>query len=80
MLLWKRTTNVEKDWDDLKNYLNGRRLTMDDVHPLIINRLWVGDNFYTCESHSPEAFGMWIRKLWNSMHGGREEDQVSESA
>jgi hypothetical protein len=75
VLLWGRTTNVEKDWDGLKDFLKGHRFAVDN-HPLITNQLWVGDNWFTCESHGPEALGMWVRAVWNLLHEDRLDERV----
>ena len=79
VLLWGRTTNVDRDWDDMKDFLKGHRRRLFNVvqqHPLITNELWVGDNFFTCESHGPEDLGLWVRSVWNLIHEDDVDQQV----
>jgi len=75
IILWGKTTDVEKDWDDLKDILKGWRPARA-VRPLVTNQLWVGDNWYSCESHGPIEFGAWVRGEWNRMHRNRPDEQV----
>ena len=77
VLLWGRTTDVKKDWDDLKDFLKGSRFSQD-THPLVTNQIWVGDNWFTCESHGPEGFGIFVRAVWNRLHEDRADEQVQE--
>ena len=77
VLLWGRTTDLKKDWDDLKDFLKGSRFSQD-THPLVTNQIWVGDNWFTCESHGPEGFGIFVRAVWNRLHEDRADEQVQE--
>ena len=77
ILLWGRTTDLNQDWDDLKDFLKGNRfLPTQDGHPLITNQLWVGDNWFSCESHGSEGFGIFVRAVWNRLHESRGDEQV----
>jgi len=77
VLLWGRTSNLNKDWDDLKDFLKGNRFApLSVAHPLITNQLWVGDNWFSCESHGPEEFGIFVRAVWNRLHANRADEQV----
>ena len=75
VLLWGRTADLNKDWDDLKDFLRGNRFAQD-AHPLVTNQLWVGDNWFSCESHGSEGFGIFVRAVWNRLHEDRGDEQV----
>ena len=62
---------------DLKDFLKGSRFSQD-THPLVTNQIWVGDNWFTCESHGPEGFGIFVRAVWNRLHEDRADEQVQE--
>ena len=55
VLLWGRTATVNKDWDDLRDFLRGNRNPLPGASdprtrpPLLTNQLWVGDNWFTCK-------------------------------
>lgn len=81
MILWGRSEDVDKDWDNMKMYLRGHR--QESPHPVLTNELWVGDNFFTCADRGPNALGVWLRAVWDRMReadgeagedGGDEED------
>ena len=58
VLLWGRSTDLDKDWESIKDFLKGNRWARD--HPLITNQLWVGDNWFTVASLGPEGFGLFL--------------------
>ena len=76
VLLWGRSTDVDKDWDSIKDFLKGNRWAPG--HPLITNELWVGDNWFTVESLGPEGFGRFVRTVWNTLHSEEEQVPVGE--
>ena len=74
VLLWGRSEDVDKDWDALKMILRGH--TQDEMR--LTNELLIGDNWFSCEDHGPDALGTWLRAVWDDMqrrvrHADEEE-------
>ena len=63
VLLWGRSEDVDKDWDALKMILRGH--TQDDMR--LTNELLIGDNWFSCEDHGPDALGTWLRAVWDNL-------------
>ena len=76
VLLWGRSEDVDRDWDELKSFLRGHRRTNNVVR--ITNQVWVGDNFFSCEDMGPTDFGLWLRTVWDRVIYNQEDAEEEE--
>lgn len=77
VLLWGRSTDLNRDWEVFKDVLRGNHFVEDlpDL-PKMKNELWIGDNWWICESLARQAFGFYLRRTWNVLHANRPNEKV----
>jgi hypothetical protein len=76
VLLWGRTVDVERAWDSVKDFLRGNRI-LEEVS--IKHEAMIGDNWWSCDSHKTQAFGFFLRRVWNVIHANPEEQVIVDS-
>ena len=73
VLLWGRTEDVERAWDSVKDFLRGNR-KLEEIS--IKHEAMIGDNWWSCSSHKRQAFGFFLRRVWNVIHANQPGEQV----